>query len=350
MGASPTSTHAAEGLDLRKAARRGAGFLAVLVLGVVALQALPGLGDVRERLTSAAPAWVVIAIVCELGSVASFPIALRGAFARIMPWRPAFALGLAEQGTNVLVPAGGTGGLAFGAVLLQRRGVPAAFAATRTVVLFLATSLMTFLAVIGAGVTIGLGADGDEVPAWAGFLLALAAATFLGFVALIGRVPTSTAEHQSSLRRLVTRLRNATADGVRATIMLLRRGDVLLIAGSIGYLAFDIAALAATFEALGGGAPSPAAFVLAYTIGQAGSLVPTPAGVGGTEGSLIGMFVLCGASLGAATAAVLAYRVLQLGIPALLGLLASIDLRRMIRTGPTPEEIARRHADDPRMG
>ena len=266
----------------------------------------------------------MIAIVCELGSVASFPIALRGAFARIMPWRPAFALGLAEQGTNVLVPAGGTGGLAFGAVLLQRRGVPAAFAATRTVVLFLATSLMTFLAVIGAGVTIGLGADGGEVPAWAGFLLALAAATFLGFVALIGRVPTSTAEHQSSLRRLVTRLRNATADGVRATIMLLRRGDVLLIAGSIGYLAFDIAALAATFEALGGGAPSPAAFVLAYTIGQAGSLVPTPAGVGGTEGSLIGMFVLCGASLGAATAAVLAYRVLQLGIPALLGLLASI--------------------------
>ena len=179
----------------------------------------------------------MIAIVCELGSVASFPIALRGAFARIMPWRPAFALGLAEQGTNVLVPAGGTGGLAFGAVLLQRRGVPAAFAATRTVVLFLATSLMTLLAVIGAGVTIGLGADGGEIPAWAGFLLALAAATFLGFVALIGRVPTSTAEHQSSLRRLVTRLRNATADGVRATIMLLRRGDVLLITGSIGYLA-----------------------------------------------------------------------------------------------------------------
>ena len=67
------------------------------------------------------------------------------------------------------------------------------------------------------------------------------------------------------------------------------------------------------------------------------------------EGSLIGMFVLCGASLGAVTAAALAYRVLQLGIPALLGLLASIDLRRMIRNGPTPEEIARRHADDPRM-
>ncbi len=61
------------------------------------------------------------------------------------------------------------------------------------------------------------------------------------------------------------------------------------------------------------------------------------------------MFVLCGASLGAATAAVLAYRVVQLGLPALLGALASIDLRRMIRTGPTPQQIAARHADDPRM-
>ncbi|HWT22007.1 MAG TPA: hypothetical protein VN213_00725 [Solirubrobacteraceae bacterium] len=44
---------------------------------------------------------------------------------------------------------------------------------------------------------------------------------------------------------------------MRATIDLLRRGDVLLIAGSAGYLAFDIATLAATFEALGGGRPGP---------------------------------------------------------------------------------------------
>ena len=45
------------------------------------------------------------------------------------------------------------------------------------------------------------------------------------------------------------------------------------------------------------------------------------------------MFVLCGSSLAAATAAVLAYRVLRLGVPAVLGALANIDLRRTIRTG-----------------
>ena len=133
-GSSPTSDAASAGLDLRGAARRVLVFLAVVALAVVALGALPGLDEVRERFASAAPAWLVAALVFEVASTASFPVALRGAFSKIMPWRPAFALGLVETGANVLVPAGGSGGLAFGAVLMQRRGVPAAFAATRTVV------------------------------------------------------------------------------------------------------------------------------------------------------------------------------------------------------------------------
>ncbi len=349
MSVSATSDAGPHGLDPRRAARRAVVLLALLALVALAVSALPGLGDVRERFASAAPAWLAVAALCELGSVASFPVALRGAFARIMPWRPAFALGLVEQAGNVIVPAGGSGGLAFGAVLLQRRGVPAAFAATRTVVLFLSTSLVTFVAVIVSGTAIALGADGGDLPRLVAALVAAGAATVLGVVALIGKAPASVDKDRSKLSTLLARLRDWLVDGVRVTIALLRRGDALLIAGSVGYLAWDIATLAAMFEALGGGAPALAAFVLAFTLGQAGSLIPTPAGVGGTEGSLIGMFVLCGSSLSAATAAVLAYRVLQLGVPALLGTLASIDLRRMIRTGPTPEQIAARHADDPRL-
>jgi uncharacterized membrane protein YbhN (UPF0104 family) len=323
-------------------------FAVLLAVVAAALQALPGLGDVRERFASAAPAWIAAAVLFELASVASFPVALRGAFSRIMPWRPAYALGLVEQGTNVLVPAGGTGGLAFGAVLMQRRGVPPGFVATRTVVLFLATSLMTFLAIIGSGLAIALGADGGDIPPVVAAVIAAGAAAVLAAAVLVSKAPAAALERRG-LTALLARLRDALAGGIRSTIALLRSGDALLIAGSVGYLAFDIAALAAMFEALGGGAPAVAGFVLAYTLGQAGSLIPTPAGIGGTEGSLIGMFVLCGASLGAATAAVLAYRVVQLGIPAVLGTVASVDLRRMIRTGPTPAEIAERHANDPRV-
>ncbi len=280
MNVVPAQDAAPEGLDLRKAGRRVLLFVAGLVLIAVALRALPGLGDVRDRFGSASPAWLAIAVACELGSVFAFPIALRGAFSRIMPWRPAFTLGLVEQGTNVLVPAGGTGGLAFGAVMLQRRGVPAAFAATRTVVLFLATSLVTFLAIVGSGLAIAFGADGGEVPRSVAALVAAGAAAALGFAVVIARVPAAALEHRGRLTRVLVKARDAVAGGVRATLALVRRGDALLITGSIGYFVFDVAALAAMFEALGGGAPPLAAFVFAYTLGQAGSLIPTPAGVG----------------------------------------------------------------------
>ncbi len=71
MTTSPTSDAAAEGLDVGKAARRSLGFLAVLAVGVVALGALPGLGEVRDRFGGALPEWLAIALLCELGSVLS---------------------------------------------------------------------------------------------------------------------------------------------------------------------------------------------------------------------------------------------------------------------------------------
>jgi uncharacterized membrane protein YbhN (UPF0104 family) len=117
-------------------------------------------------------------------------------------------------------------------------------------------------------------------------------------------------------------------DGLSATWRLLHRGDRLLIAGAIGYYAFDVGALRASFAAVGGHAPPLGVFVLAYTLGHTGALLPTPGGIGGTEGGLIGMFVAYGTPIGVATAAVLAYRVFQLGLPAILGGACLLRLRR----------------------
>ena len=72
-------------------------------------------------------------------------------------------------------------------------------------------------------------------------------------------------------------------------------------------------------------------FVLAYTLGHAGALLPTPGGVGGTEGGLIGFFVAYGAPLDLTAAAVLGYRVFQLGLPATLGLISMLRIRRTSR-------------------
>ncbi len=131
--------------------------------------------------------------------------------------------------------------------------------------------------------------------------------------------------------------------------MLLRARDPLVIGGCAGYLGFAIAALAASFQAFGGEGPPIAAFVLAFTLGQVGALIPTPGGLGGTEGGLIGMFVVYGAPAAAATAAVLAYRVFQLGLPAFFGLIAFGRIRRRLRDADLTAEVAERFRVDARL-
>jgi uncharacterized membrane protein YbhN (UPF0104 family) len=83
-------------------------------------------------------------------------------------------------------------------------------------------------------------------------------------------------------------------------------------------------------------------FILAYTLGHAGALLPTPGGVGGTEGGLIGMFAFYGTPLDVAAAAVLAYRVFQLGLPAIFGAVGLLRIRRVLANPPPREQIAAR--------
>ena len=88
-------------------------------------------------------------------------------------------------------------------------------------------------------------------------------------------------EHHRLLR-FVARALGATADGIREAVVLLRSGDLRLLAGAVGYLAFDLVVFWAGFRAFG---PTPpvAALFLAYLLGQLGALVPLPGGVGGVD-------------------------------------------------------------------
>ena len=97
------------------------------------------------------------------------------------------------------------------------------------------------------------------------------------------------------------------------------------------------------FQAFGGDAPPIGIFILAYSLGHAGAFLPTPGGVGGTEGGLIGMFVAYGTSLPLAAAAVVGYRVFQLGLPALFGAVALIRIQQVLAHPPPKEEVAARY-------
>src|SRR3954447_9709299 len=145
------------GIDARAMARRAGFFAAILVAAAAGLAALPGIGEVRDRLTSADPAWIAVAAACSLASLLGFVRALWAAFDRVVPWRRALVLGFAEQGANVLLPAGGAGGPALGTFVMRRAGVPGDLAAQRHAALFLATSAVSFFALVLAGACVGTG-------------------------------------------------------------------------------------------------------------------------------------------------------------------------------------------------
>ena len=331
-------------IDGRAIAKRGAFFAVVLVAVVVAVSTLPGIGDVRDRLSDAQPGWLAVVVACAIGSMLGFVRTLWAAFDRVVPWRRALVLGLAEQGANVLLPAGGAGGPALGAYVMTRIGVPADLAASRHAALFLSTSVVGFVAVVFAGIGVATGIlAGDESLAKT-LLPAVGGALLLTLLFVYSRLPCAEETSRGGVWHALWRLRRFAHDGVRTTVELLRHGDRWLIVGAVTYYAFDVASLGAAFQAFGGGAPPVGVFILAYTLGHAGALLPTPGGVGGTEGGLIGFFAFYGTPVDVAAAAVLAYRVFQLGLPAIFGAVALVRVRHVLANPPPRAEVEARFA------
>lgn len=194
-----------------------------------------------------------------------------------------------------------------------------------------------------AGTATGIGLLPGEV-SWVGSLLPAALAlAAVAAVAALGQLPVGQpSEAQGFFARWATRIGALLRDGVQESFALLRARDPLVVGGCVGYLGFAIVALGASFQAFGGEGPPIGAFVLAYTLGQVGALIPTPGGVGGTEGGLIGMFVIYGAPAAPTAASVLAYRVFQLGLPVFFGLIAFARIRRRLRDDELTAAVAAR--------
>jgi uncharacterized membrane protein YbhN (UPF0104 family) len=317
--------------DARLPARRLVELGILVALAGGAVLAFPGLDELRARLAGADPALIALAAAFELGSCLAFVAAFRGVFSARLSWRFSYEVAMSEQAANVLLPTGGAGGLALGAWALRRIGMPAERIGPRTVAFFLITSSVNFFAVVAAGLGLALGLLPGEVALATALLPALLAAAGMTAIVLAPRLLRAGggADH-GRVRVLLARLREYTGAGVGDAIALLGSGRPSVLLGSLGYMALDVAALAAAFAAFGAAAPALGAFILAYTIGQLGGLVPLPGGIGGTDGGLIAAFALVGTPIGATAVAVLAYRAFQLGVPAILGVTAFAQLRRRL--------------------
>ena len=329
------------GAQLARRIAIGLGILTVLALAIVEL---PGLSAVRARLSGAEPGWIMLAVALEAASVACFALATQRTFADVLQPRAAIALGTTAQGVSGVVPAGGTGGLAFAAVILTDAGLPVAFTIGRLAALFLITSVLMNLVLIvvgGGGGAVGLlaihgGRVAAAVPA------AIAVTVLVTFAALL--TPRAAAWWRTVRSR--TSL-GAVDRALGAGGELLHSWDPRLAVAAVGYIACDLAALAAALAALGWGGLGLATVVLGYTLGQIGSVIPLP---GTTESGLVGALALYGAPLTLAIPAVLIYRTVAIAVPLVLGAVGAVQLRHGLAISGAPDAAWPSGAQEPLAG
>ena len=325
-----------EGGTLR---RRALQFAAVFaVVGLVAWFA-PGLGEVRDRLSEARPGWLAVAVGLELLSCLSYVLMFKPVFCPRMSWRSSYELGMSELAVGSIVPASGAAGLALGAWALRKGGMPAEQIARRTVAFFVLKSGANFVAVAVLGIVMWLGV-GPHKSVLLTLLPAALAVVSIAAVAVVGvlaarRAPRDRGE-QHGWRRWLALAVAALGDGVREAGRILRRRDWRVIAGSLGYWAFDNAVLWACFKAFGM-SPAITLVLMGYLLGQLGGLLPIPGGIGGIDGGLIGTLIVYGAPAAGTAAAVLGYRVILFWLPLIAGAVAFASLRRNM---PGPYELA----------
>jgi uncharacterized membrane protein YbhN (UPF0104 family) len=255
-----------------------------------------------------------------------------------MPWRTSFEIGFSELAMGSIVPASGAGGLALGAWILSQGGMPAEQIARRSVAFFLLKSSVNFVAVAVLGTLMAVGILGPHQSLLLTAFPAAAATLVIAVVLFLPRIGPGPAPgpDASRLRRLLASARQALLGGIAEAVQLLRERDRQVLAGSIGYWAFDNAVLWATFHAVGY-SPAISIVLMGYLIGQLGGLLPIPGGLGGIDGGLLGTLVVYGTPVAATVAAVLAYRLILFWLPLVVGAIAFLSLRRGLNDPDRPE-------------
>src|SRR3954471_15217210 len=257
---------------------------ALLALGVLTGVVLfaPGLGEVRDRLADGSPGWLLLAGALEALSFLSYVVMFGPIFCTGLGWRRSWEIGGSELAMGSLVPASGAGGLALGAWVLNRGGMGGERIARRSVAFFLIKSGVNFIAVALLGFALAFGLLGPELSLWLTLFPAVMATLALVAVAALPRLGPGERLPSDAprLQRGLNATRRAVIEGTGEAGKILHRRHPAVIAGAIGYWAFDNFVLWATFHAFGM-SPPITVVLMGYLIGQLGGLLPVPGGIGG---------------------------------------------------------------------
>ncbi len=296
-------------------------------LVVAALFAVPGLRTAGDHISDARIGWVLAGIGLEVLSCLGYVVLFELVFGRLGRGLTSM-LSLSELAVNSFVSVGGLAGIALGAWVLRTKGISMERIARRSVLIFVLTSAVNVAAVIviGLGMWIGL------LPGSTNPLLTVlpAGAALLSLGATLGIAAHARRAAGGSGRegRLAVAL-DAVGGGVAEALQQLSAGDWRLL-GSLAYWLFDNLVLLACFAAFGH-APSFWVIAMAYLVGMLANSLPIPGGFIAVEGGLVGMLLLYGVRPGSVVlAAVVVYRAISLWVPAVIGSLAFLGLRREI--------------------
>jgi uncharacterized membrane protein YbhN (UPF0104 family) len=297
------------------------------------LLAVPDLRSALEKLSHADPSLIGAAVALELLSCVGYAV-LFGLVFGMLDRRLTSRLSLSELAVNSVVSVSGLAGIALGAWVLRSKGVSVDRIARRSVLIFVLTSAVN----VGAVVLIG-------VPMWLGLLpgsqralltllpAAVALALIIGTLALAAWARRAAPRVASGRREVALK---AIGDGVADALELIRAHDWRLL-GTVAYWLLDNVALFACIGAFGE-APSFWVVAMAYLVGMLANSIPIPAGMLAVEGSLVGMLLLFGVRPAShVVVAVVIYRAISLWIPAAIGSLAFLSLRREIGKPLAPE-------------
>ncbi len=301
--------------------------LVFFALAAALLLSVPDLRTALDRLADADPAWLAGAAALELLSCAGFAV-LFGLVFGMLGRRLTSRLSLAELAVNSVVSVSGLAGIALGAWVLRSKGVSVDRIARRSVLIFALTSAVNVGAVVLIGVPMWLGLLPGSQKAVLTLLPAAAAlATIVGTLALAAWARQAARRGEQSGRRAVAL--KALADGVADALQLIREHDWRLL-GAVAYWLLDNLALYACLAAFGN-APSVWVVAMAYLVGMLANSIPIPGGLLAVEGGLVGMLLLFNVRPAAhVVVAVVIYRAISLWIPAVIGSLAFLSLRREI--------------------
>jgi uncharacterized protein (TIRG00374 family) len=319
--------------------------VSVLAFLYFVLPKLAGLGKTWDRLDQGSPGWLAVAAGFELLSFAGYVALFRCVFVRSgdsrIDWRASYEITMAGLAATRLFAAAGSGGIALTVWALRRAGLDRRAVAAQMVafITMLYGVYMAALVIFGLGLRTGVLPGGGSfaitiLPAiFGGCVIALFLALTLVPVDVEGRLAAWQARRGENRRgrrllaRLVT-LPALAATGVRGALAVVRSRDPLAL-GAIGWWAFDIATLWASFKAFGA-SPAISVVVMAYFVGMFANVLPLPGGIGGVDGGMIGAFLAFGVNGPVAVVAVLVYRAFAFWLPTIPGAVAYVQLRRRV--------------------